>query len=157
MTADETLDFRGVSGHLTEKPFSAVAVSEGILKRLSTDRYAWLTTISRSGIPTPMLVWFRFDGKTVTVYSKPRADRVTHVFEHPEVSLHLESDGTGGGLVIIGGTAAVTAEGVDPRDDPEFWAKYHVEADITGMAQAISGHSSRITITPTTLWTTFPI
>ena len=48
----------------------------------------------------------------------------------------------------------VTAEGVDPRDDREFWAKYHVEAELLGLGEAISSHSVRITITPTTLLTT---
>ncbi|MGV0993301.1 MAG: pyridoxamine 5'-phosphate oxidase family protein [Mycobacterium sp.] len=155
-TPDGGSDFRGLSGQLTELPFTTISLSEDIHKRLVTARYAWLTTIASSGIPTPMLVWFRFDGKTLTVYSQPRAARITHVFQHPEVSLHLESDGTGSSLVIIGGTAAVTAEGVDPRDDREFWAKYHVEAEITGIGEAIQSFSSRITITPTTLWTTIP-
>ena len=73
-----------------------------------------------------------------------------------EVSLHLESDGFGSGIVIIGGKAAVTAEGVDPRDDNEFWAKYHMEAEALGLGDAIASYSVRITITPTTLRTTFP-
>lgn len=101
-----------------------------------------------------MLMWFCFDGADFTVYSPARASRVTHVFEHPEVTLHLESNGIGGGIVIVGGRATVTAEGVDPRDDSEYWAKYHVEADLLGLGEAISSYSTRITITPTTLLTT---
>lgn len=153
---DHIPDQRGLSGQLTESAFTDTVVSDDIRKRLSIERYAWLTTVDRSGVPTPTLVWFRFDGKSVTVYSHPRAARVTHIFEHPQVSLHLESDGTGSSLVIAGGTAAVTAEGVDPREDREFWAKYHVEAEMTGLAEAIGTYSSRISITPTTLWTTIP-
>ncbi len=148
-------DFRGLSGQLNEVQLADAALSDEVLKRLSTARYAWLTTVDRSGIPMPTLVWFRFDGRILTVYSHPRSTRITHVFEHPEVSLHLESDGVGSRLLIIGGTAAVTAEGVDPRDDHEFWAKYHVEAEVTGLADAIADYSSRITITPTVLRTTF--
>ncbi|HPY24085.1 MAG TPA: pyridoxamine 5'-phosphate oxidase family protein [Mycobacterium sp.] len=147
-------DFRGLSGQLIETPFTAARVSEDILKRLTTDRYAWLTTVAGTGIPTPTLVWFRFDGTSFTVYSHPNSARITHVFQHPGVSLHLESDGIGSSLVIVGGTAAVTAEGADPRKDEAFWAKYHVEAELTGLAEAVGHHSARITITPTTLWTT---
>lgn len=153
---DGVLDCRGLAGHVTETDFTAATLSQEIVKRLNNARYAWLTTVAPTGIPAPMLVWFRFDGATVTVYSPPKANRVTHVFEHPEVSLHLDSDGVGSGLVIIGGKAAVTAEGVDPREDREFWAKYHVEADAVGLGAAIGSHSARITITPTTLWTTIP-
>lgn len=150
-------DFRGLAGQLIETPFTAVSVSEDIHKRLTTDRYAWLTTVAGSGIPAPTLVWFRFDGKAFTVYSHPQSARITHVFEHPGVSLHLESDGIGSSLVIVGGTAAVTAEGMDPREDEAFWAKYHVEAEVTGLTEAIGDYSARITITATTLWTTIPV
>ena len=145
-----------MSGHLTEKPFSATDVTPEVATRLTRDRYAWLTTVDNSGTPVPMLVWFRFDGATVTVYSQPHASRITHVFAHPQVSLHLESDGIGSGIVIIGGRAAVTAEGVDPRVDKEYWAKYHVEATVSGLGDTISSFSTRITMTPTTVWTTHP-
>ena len=50
----------------------------------------------------------------------------------------------------------MTAEAVDPRDDKMFWAKYHLEADLLGLGEAISSYSVRITITPTTLATTLP-
>lgn len=148
-------DFRGLAGQVTEKPFSEADLPSTISKKLKHDRYAWLTTVDPTGIPAPMLVWFTFDGTHLTVYSHPRTNRVTHIFEHPEVSLHLESEGFGSGLIIIGGRAAVTAEEVDPREDKHYWAKYHVEAEALGLTTAIASYSARITITPTTLWTTY--
>ena len=141
---------------LTPEPFTANEAADGVAKRLTIARYAWLTTVAPSGIPTPTLVWFRFDGSSITVYSLPHADRVTHIFQHPQVSLHLESDGIGSNVVIVGGHAAVTAEGVDPRSDREFWAKYHVEAVSLNLEDGIASHSTRITVTPSTLWTTIP-
>lgn len=155
-SAEHELDLRGSSGQVSETPFVGDDLPAEVVKRLNTERYAWLTTVEKSGMPVPMLVWFRFDGATLTVYSQPRAARVTHIFGHPEVSLHLESDGVGSNLVIIGGRAAVTAEWVDPRTDAEFWAKYHVEAGVTGLSDAIGRYSTRITVTPTTIWTTSP-
>lgn len=148
------LDFRGLAGQVTEVPFRASELSREIIRKLKHDRYGWLTTVAPRGIPTPMLMWFSFDGADFTVYSPARASRVTHIFQHPEVSLHLESDGGGRGIVVVGGTAAVTAERVDPRDDHMFWAKYHLEAELLGLGEAISSYSVRITITPTTLATT---
>ena len=154
ISVHDELDSRGVAGHVTEMPFRPTDLSDEIVRKLKRERYAWLTTVAPTGVPAPMLTWFFFDGADFTVYSPPRASRVTHVFEHPEVTLHLESDGIGGGIVLVGGRAAVTAEGVDPRDDRDYWAKYHLEADLLGLGETISSHSVRITIAPTTLLTT---
>ena len=148
------LDSRGVAGQKTEVPFRATDLSDEVTRKLKRERYAWLTTVGPTGVPAPMLTWFCFDGTDFTLYTPARASRVADVFERPEVSLHLESDGIGGGVIAVGGRAAVTAKGVDPRDDREFWAKYHVEAELLGLGEAISSHSVRITITPTTLLTT---
>lgn len=156
-SVDSALDSRGVAGHVTEMPFRTTDLSDEITRKLKRARYAWLTTVAPSGVPVPTLTWFCFDGANFTLYSPARAGRVAHVFKHPDVNLHLESDGIGGGIVAIGGRAAVTAEGVDPRDDKEFWAKYHVEAELLGIGEAIVSHSVRITITPTTLLTTLSV
>lgn len=156
-SVDSEFDSRGVAGHVIEVPFSATDLSDEIIRRLKRERYAWLTTVAPNGVPAPMLTWFCFDGTSFTLYSPAHANRVTHVFERPEVSLHLESDGVGGGIVAVGGRAAVTAEGVDPRDDREFWAKYHLEAELLGLGDAISSHNVRLTISPTTLRTTLSV
>lgn len=155
MAVDNGFDFRGLAGQVTETPFSAANLPSKIHQKLTHDRNAWLTTVAPSGLPVPMLVWFGFDGTRLTVYSEPRTSRVTHISAHPEVSLHLDSDGVGSGLIIVGGRAEVTAEAIDPREDDAFWTKYHLEAQSLGMAAAIASYSTRITITPTTLWTTY--
>jgi PPOX class probable F420-dependent enzyme len=153
--ADDDSDFRGLAGQLVEIPFPTDDVPAKIGKKLKHDRYAWLTTVAPNGMPAPMLVWFHFDGAQLTVYSRPRAPRVRHLFENPAASLHLESDGMGGALIIIGGRAAVTAEAVDPRDDHAYWGKYHVEAAALGLKDGIATYSARITINPATLSTTY--
>lgn len=150
-----SFDFRGLAGQVSEIEFRASELSPKVFKRLKHERYAWLTTVGPTGLPVPTLVWFLFDGKNLTIYSQPRTTRVTHIFQRPQVSLHLESDGVGSGLLIVGGRAAVTAEAVDPRDDHPFWGKYHVEAAALGLGKAIATYSSRITIAPTTLSTTY--
>ena len=155
LPVDDESDVRGLAGQLVEIPFPAHDVPTKIAKKLKYDRYAWLTTVAPGGVPMPMLAWFCFDGAELTVYTRPRAPRVRHIFENPAVSLHLESDGVGSALIIVGGRAAVTAEAVDPRDDDAYWGKYHVEAAALGLKDAIAVNSARITITPTTLYTTY--
>jgi hypothetical protein len=44
-------------------------------------------------------VWFYFDGEDVIVYSEPNAAKVRHVKAHSRVSLNLDSDGNGSGIV----------------------------------------------------------
>ena len=77
----------------------------------------------------PRLIWFFFDGTDLTVYSMPHAAKVAHIEAHPQVSLNLDSDGQGAGIIVVGGMAAVDATGVDCRDDEPYWAKYRDAAD----------------------------
>ena len=102
----------------------SVELTQEVSSRLTSDHYGWLTTVAKSGRPVPRLIWFYFDGTTLTVYSMPRAAKVAHIQAHPEVSLNLDSDGNGGGIIVVGGTATVDATDVDCRDDEPYWAKY---------------------------------
>jgi len=132
----------------------SVELTQEVSSRLTSDHYGWLTTVAKSGQPVPRLVWFYFDGATLRVYSMPQAAKVAHVKAHPRVSLNLDSDGNGGGIIVVGGTAAVDATGVDCRDDEPYWAKYSDDASHLGLTEAMSSYSTRLTITPTKVWTT---
>ncbi|WP_236981278.1 MULTISPECIES: TIGR03667 family PPOX class F420-dependent oxidoreductase [Mycobacterium] len=132
----------------------SVELPEEISSRLSSDHCGWLTTVAKSGQPVPRLVWFYFDGTDLTVYSMPSAAKVAHIKARPHVSLNLDSDGNGGGVVVIGGTAAIDAEGVDCRDDGPYWAKYREDSDAEGLTDMMGNFSTRLRITPTKFWTT---
>ena len=125
-----------------------------VSERLNTADYGWLTTVAKSGQPVPKLIWFYFDGSALFVYSAPDAAKVTHVKRHPQVSLNLDSDGNGGGIVVIGGEATIDAEGVDPREDQPYWAKYSAAADRFGLSEAMAGYSTRLRIGIDKVWTT---
>ncbi|CKP28871.1 Pyridoxamine 5'-phosphate oxidase [Mycobacterium tuberculosis] len=99
-------------------------------------------------------MWFYFDGTDLTVYSMPQAAKVAHITAHPQVSLNLDSDGNGAGIIVVGGTAAVVATDVDCRDDAPYWAKYREDAAKFGLTEAIAAYSTRLKITPTRVWTT---
>ena len=60
-----------------------IELTQEVSGRLESDRYAWLTTVAKSGQPVPRLVWFVFDGKELTVYSMPKAAKVAHIKAHP--------------------------------------------------------------------------
>jgi PPOX class probable F420-dependent enzyme len=122
--------------------------------RLTTGHYGWLTTVAKSRQPVPKLVWFYFDGSAVFVYSMPDAAKVAHVQRHPRVSLNLDSDGHGSGMIAIGGETAVDATNVDCRADDRYWAKYGALADQFGLTDAMANYSTRLKITIDKVWTT---
>ncbi len=95
-----------------------------VSERLTEGHYGWLTTVAKSGQPVP----------------------VGHVKRHPQVSLNLDSDGNGGGIIAIGGAATVDAKGADCRDDAPYWAKYGALADQFGLSDAMASYSTRLRI-----------
>jgi PPOX class probable F420-dependent enzyme len=125
-----------------------------VIDRLTADKYGWLTTVAKSGQPVPKLIWFYFDGTALFVYSMPGTAKVAHVQRQPRVSLNLDSDGNGSGIVVIGGEATVDATDVDCRTDEPYWAKYAESAAKFGLSEAMADYSTRIKITIDKVWTT---
>jgi PPOX class probable F420-dependent enzyme len=131
-----------------------VEFTQEVSGRLESDHYGWLTTVAKSGQPVPRLVWFYFDGKDLIVYSMPNAAKVRHVQAHPRVSVNLDSDGNGAGIIILGGVATIDAADVDPREDKAYWAKYTSDAERFGLTEAMAAYSTRLRITVEKVWTT---
>jgi PPOX class probable F420-dependent enzyme len=132
-----------------------VELTQEVSRRLESERYGWLTTVAKSGQPVPRLVWFYFDGNEVTVYSMPNAAKVAHIKAHPRVSLNLDSDGNGGGVVAVGGEARVDAVDADPAADQQYQAKYAEHAKSLGMSEEfLAGFNTRLKISVEKVWTT---
>jgi len=132
----------------------SVELTEEVSSRLIADDHGWLTTVAKSGQPVPHLIWFYFDGADLRVYTLPTAAKVAHIKARPQVSLNLDSDGDGGGIIVVGGIAVVDATGVDGRTDKPYWAKYSELAEKVGLTEAMGSYSTRLKITPTKVWTT---
>ncbi|MDT5081279.1 MAG: hypothetical protein QOJ80_5916 [Mycobacterium sp.] len=132
----------------------AASLTQDVVDRLNSDHYGWLTTVAKSGQPVPRLVWFYFDGSALVVYTEPGAAKVRHVGNHPLVSVNLDSDGNGGGIIAIGGTATIDAEGVDCREDGPYWAKYGPAADKFGLTESMGSYSTRLRISIDKVWGT---
>ena len=132
----------------------SVELTQEVSSRLTSDHCGWLTTVAKSGQPVPRLVWFYFDGADLFVYSMPQAAKVAHIKAHPQVSLNLDSDGDGGGVIVVGGIATIDATDVDGREDGPYWAKYRADAEREGLTEMMGDFTTRLKITLTKVWTT---
>ena len=85
----------------------------------------------------------------------PNAAKVRHISNHPRVSLNLDSDGNGGGIIVVGGEATVVDDvGVDPRKDVSYWEKYQADAEQFGLTESIASYDTRLRIGVDKVWTT---
>lgn len=132
-----------------------VEFPQEVSSRLQSDNYGWLTTVAKSGQPIPRLVWFYFDGTDIVVYSEPDAAKVRHIRNHPRVSLHLDSDGRGSGIIVVGGPATVDAENTNPLRDERYQKKYREHAASLGFTEEfLAAYSTRLKINIDKVWTT---
>ncbi len=132
-----------------------VEVTQEVSHRLTADMSGWLTTVAKSGQPVPKLVWFYYDGSDVFVYSEPHAAKVRHVRNHPRVSLNLDSDGNGSGVIVVGGVATIDAENANPMSDERYVTKYGEYAASLGFStEFLSAYNLRLKISVDKVWTT---
>ena len=100
-----------------------------VRRRLADEQVAWLTSVDADGAPQPNPVWFvLLDDGDVLVYNQPRARRLRHIRERPRVSLHFDSDGRGGDVIVLTGTAEVDPAVPLAHEFPPYMAKYEAAA-----------------------------
>ncbi|MCV7193308.1 TIGR03667 family PPOX class F420-dependent oxidoreductase [Mycolicibacterium brumae] len=132
----------------------AAELNDEVTQRLTDDLHGWLTTVAKSGQPVPRLVWFLLQGSEVVLYSYPDAAKVRHIRNNPRVSLNLDSNGDGGGIIVVGGVATIDPEPVDPRTDEPYWNKYGAVSDMSGLTELMGDLTTRIRISIDKVWTT---
>jgi PPOX class probable F420-dependent enzyme len=121
-------------------------------RHLRQDETVWIVTVNGDGTPEPSLVWFHWDGQEVLVRSQPTR-KVRNLGPNPRVALHFDSDGQGGDMVILTGTARIESPGPGPEGAAEYMAKYREAIKGIGLTpeQMAASYSVAIHITPTKL------
>jgi PPOX class probable F420-dependent enzyme len=122
--------------------------------RLQTNLMVWLTTMSPSGRPQSVPVWFLVqDDDTILIYSRPGKAKLRNIATNPNVALGLDVTDLGRDVIRFEGTAAHAPDHPAADQVPAYLSKY-VEriGAIFGTPEAFAGaFSEAILITPTRL------
>ena len=125
-------------------------------ERLRAEPIVWLTTVNPSGQPQSSPVWFLWQDGEFIIYGSADGPKTASIEASPLVSLHLDGNGRGGGIVIFEGTARADPDG--PRADavPAFVAKYNEIISSYGWTPASFAddypHLIRVSPTGTRIW-----
>ena len=125
--------------------------SAALAERLRTENVAWITTVTPAGQPQSSPVWFLWDGGTFVVYAQPDSWKVRNARTNPKVSLHLNSDEQGGGVVTFEGSAQVLDGHPQVHEVPAYLEKYRDGIASIGMSPEQMGaeYATALGITPT--------
>ncbi len=122
-------------------------------QRLNEDEIIWLTTVTPSGQPQSVPVWFYWDGKTVLIYSQPDTSKIRNIEQNPRVALNFNSDAQGGHVVRLQGRAEID-QAVGPATNVSAMIeKYRngIQRIGSNPESFASGYSVAIRVTPTKL------
>ena len=124
-----------------------------VARRLGEERIIWLTTTGRDGTPQPRPVWFLWDGESFLIYSRPGTAKLRHIIARPQVSLNLNSDDSGGDIVVFSGRAAIDPTAPPADQVPAYAEKYRPGFQNLGMSppQFAQTYSLAIRVWPESL------
>jgi PPOX class probable F420-dependent enzyme len=119
--------------------------------RLQTNLMAWLTTVSPSGRPDSVPVWFviRDDG-SILVYSQSGKAKLRNIASNARVAVGLDVTDIGRDIIRFEGSAAHVVGHPRAEEVPEYSAKYAERAAaIFGTVERFSElYPEAIVITP---------
>ena len=119
--------------------------------RLRTEPTVWLSSMRPDGRPHVVPAWFTWDGAVFDLFSKPHAQKVRNVREHPAVMLAIGQPSVEWDVELVEGTASVLDRPTGEVVRPLLFDKY---AELMARAQLdrvtfVSTYSQPVRITPT--------
>jgi PPOX class probable F420-dependent enzyme len=108
------------------------------LRRLHEENLIWFTTTAADGTPQPNPVWFLWEdtADSALIYNATAAKRIEHAAVRPHVSLHFDSDGRGGDIVVLAGVAEQALDAPPADRNDAYLAKYRDQIGQIGMDPA---------------------
>ena len=122
----------------------STAFGARVASHLREEIVVWMTTVTPSGAPLPMPVWFLWEGGDSVVMFSKDSPRVRNLEANPNVSLNFDGDGRGGGIVVLSGRATVDRDGPRANQVGAYIEKY-------------ADHIERIAHTPESFAGTYPV
>jgi PPOX class probable F420-dependent enzyme len=118
--------------------------------RLKEETIIWLTTVNSKGQPQASPVWFLWDGEEFLIYGSKTGPKTPNIRANPRVSLNLDGNGEGGGVVSIEGTARIDENGPAPAQVADYVAKYGARIESYGWSldSLASDYPHVIRVTP---------
>lgn len=124
--------------------------------RLRTEPIIWLTTVAPSGQPQSSPVWFLWQDGEFLIYGSATGPKTRNIESNPLVSLHLETNGRGGDVVIFEGRARVDPVGPKADAVPAYLDKYWEFIDSYGWTPQTMArdypHAIRVSPTRARIW-----
>jgi PPOX class probable F420-dependent enzyme len=119
--------------------------------RLRTESTVWVSSMRPDGRPHVVPAWFSWDGAVFDLFSKPNAQKVRNVREHPAVMLAIGQPGVEWNVELVEGTAAVLDRPTSEVVPPQMFEKY---ADLMARARLdrttfVGTYTQPVRITPT--------
>ena len=119
--------------------------------RLTTNLMAWLTTVSPTGRPDSVPVWFLVrDDDSILMYSQPGKAKLRNIDANPHVALGLDVTDIGRDIIRFEGTAARAPGHPRANEVPAYAAKYaeRIGAIFGTVERFAEAFSEAIVITP---------
>ena len=122
-----------------------------IEERLRTEPTVWLSSMRPDGRPHVVPVWFNWDGSVFDLFSKPNAQKIRNLREHPDVMLAVGQPAEEWDVELVEGTAAVMVNPTAEVIRPTMFEKYaHLMARAALDTETfVSTYSQPVRITPT--------
>ena len=119
--------------------------------RLKDESGIWLTTVNPSGKVQSSLVWFLWDGQEFLIFGSKNGPKTPNIRANPQVSLHLDSNGHGGSVVVFEGTARIDDASGGLDEVADYLAKYGDQIAAFGWTpeQMAGDYPHLIRVTPT--------
>lgn len=92
--------------------------------RLREDLIIWLTTVSPSGKPHTVPVWFEWDGESVLIFSQPETRKIRDLKQNTSVALALETRDEGEEVIFFEGAAELLAQSTSELMTTAYIEKY---------------------------------
>ena len=93
-------------------------------ERLRTEPTVWLSSTRPDGRPHVVPVWFNWDGSVFDLFSKPHAQKVRNLREHPDVMLAVGKPDHEWDVELVEGTATVLDAPTSDVVAPTMFEKY---------------------------------